>query len=103
VTYWLLNAGFLGVVVVVAIAAIASRRAPRWTAVAIAAAILLVVTAVFDNVMIGAGLVAYDPAHVSGVRVGVAPIEDFAYAVAAVVALPCLWTLIGARRDRRSR
>jgi len=101
VTYWLLNAGFLAAVLVLAVAAIASRRAPRWAAVAIAAGALLVMTAVFDNVMIAVGLVAYDPAHTSGIALGIAPIEDFAYAVAAVVALPCLWTLLAKREPRR--
>ena len=80
------------------IAAIVARRLPRWSAVGIAAGIPLVVTAVFDNVMIGVGLVAYDPAHTSGVTLGLAPIEDFAYAIAAVGMLPALWTLIGSRR-----
>ncbi len=32
-TYWLLNAGFLAAVAVLVIAAIATRRAPRWAAV----------------------------------------------------------------------
>jgi lycopene cyclase domain-containing protein len=100
-TYWLLNAAFLVAVVVLAIVAIALRRAPRWPAVGLAAAIVLVMTAVFDNVMIGIGLVAYDPAHTSGIRLGIAPIEDFAYAIAAVIALPCLWSLLGDRRRSR--
>jgi len=101
VTYWALNAVFLAAVAVLAIVAIASRRSPRWGAVALAAAIVLVMTAVFDNVMISVGLVAYDPEHTSGVRLGVAPIEDFAYAIAAVVALPCLWNLLGRRKAVR--
>lgn len=101
-TYWGLNAIFLGVVAVVALAAIASRRAPRWLAVLIAAGILLVATALFDNVMIGIGLVGYDRALISGVFIGAAPIEDFAYTVAAVVFLPSLWTLLGGGRGRRA-
>lgn len=99
-TYWLLNAAFLATVVVLAAASMLARRPPRWPAVAVGAAVILVMTAVFDNVMILAGLVAYDPGAISGVRLGVAPVEDFAYAVAAIVALPCLWSLIGDRRSR---
>jgi lycopene cyclase domain-containing protein len=98
-TYWLINAAFLAVVAGVAIAAIAAGRAPRWAAVGLAAALLLVMTAVFDNVMISVGLVAYAPEHISGAFVGIAPLEDFAYAIAAVVGLPCLWSLL----DRRTR
>jgi lycopene cyclase domain-containing protein len=99
-TYWALNAIFLGVVAVVAVASIATRRAPRWLAVLLACGILLVVTAVFDNIMIGIGLVGYDRQLISGVFIGRAPIEDFAYAVAAVVLLPSVWTLLSPRRPR---
>jgi lycopene cyclase domain-containing protein len=90
-TYWALNAIFLGVVAVVA--AVAFRRV-RWAAAGVAAALLLVTTAVFDNVMIAVGLVDYAPARISGVFVGAAPLEDFAYAIAAVVGLPALWSLL---------
>ncbi|HEX4058260.1 MAG TPA: lycopene cyclase domain-containing protein [Galbitalea sp.] len=99
-TYWSLNAIFLAVVALVAIVAIATRRSPRWLAVLLAAGILLVLTAVFDNVMIGIGLVGYDRALISGVFIGRAPIEDFAYTVAAVVLLPSVWMLAGGRRKR---
>jgi lycopene cyclase domain-containing protein len=98
-TYWALNAIFLGVVALVAIAALLTRRAPSWVAIAITAGVLLVMTAVFDNVMIGIGLVGYDETLISGAFVGIAPLEDFAYAVAAVILLPSLWTLLGSRRE----
>lgn len=109
-TYWLLNAIFLAAVTVVAIATIVSRRAapstararPRWAAVGLAGIALLLLTAVFDNLMIAAGLVAYAPEHISGVFIGVAPIEDFAYALAAAVGLPCLWALLPGRPAVRS-
>jgi lycopene cyclase domain-containing protein len=95
-TYWALNAIFLGVVVVVAV--LAARRL-RWAAVGLTLAVLLVMTAVFDNVMISVGLVAYNESLISGAFVGVAPLEDFAYALAAVVGLPSLWVLL----ERRPR
>lgn len=93
-TYWLLNLAFLAAVVVVALAALLARRAPRWRLVGLTAIVLVVMTAVFDNVLVGVGIVAYDPARISGIRIGVAPIEDFAYAIAAVVLLPSLWSLL---------
>ena len=62
--------------------------------------VLLVMTAVFDNVMIGIGLVDYNPDLISGAFVGIAPLEDFAYAIAAVVLLPALWHLLPARTAR---
>jgi len=101
VSYWALNAIFLAVVAAVALAAIVTRRAPQWASVAVALAVVLLMTAVFDNIMIGVGLVGYDEAKISGAFVGIAPLEDFAYAVAAVILLPSLWALIGGARDRR--
>jgi len=99
VTYWALNAIFLGVVALVAVAAVLTRRAPRWLNVGLTAGVLLVMTAVFDNVMIGIGLVGYNADLISGVFVGIAPLEDFAYAVAAVILLPALWTLLPTRQS----
>jgi lycopene cyclase domain-containing protein len=97
-TYWALNAFFLGAVAAVVIVAIAVRKPPRWLAVLSSAVILLLFTAVFDNIMIGIGLVGYNRSLISGVFIGVAPLEDFAYALAAVVLLPSLWALL-ARKD----
>jgi lycopene cyclase domain-containing protein len=100
-TYALLNAVFLSVVAVVAIAALAARRSPRWRAVGLAAIVLLALTAVFDNVIIATGLVDYDESLISGVRIGLAPVEDFAYSLAAVVLLPAVWELLGRRKPRQ--
>ncbi len=100
-TYWLLNLPFLAIVALVAVAAVLARRAPRWREVGLAALVLLVLTAVFDNVLVATGIVGYDAARISGVLVGVAPLEDFAYAIAAVVLLPSLWALLGGGLDMR--
>jgi lycopene cyclase domain-containing protein len=103
-TYWALNAVFLTLVVAVVIAAMIRRRAGNgvnWSAMGITMVVLILMTAIFDNVMIGVGLVGYNETLISGVFVGIAPLEDFAYAVAAVVLLPALWTLCGARTSRQ--
>ena len=97
-TYLLLALPFLAAVVLVAVAAVLARRAPRWRAVGLAAIPLVLLTAVFDNVIVASGIVAYAPERISGIRIGVAPLEDFAYAIAAVVLLPCLWSLLTPRR-----
>jgi len=112
VTYWTLNAIFLAAVALVAVvAAVRIRNARPWVAVAIALGVLLVMTAVFDNVMIGIGLVGYEPSLISGAFIGIAPLEDFAYAIAAAVLLPSLWMLLpagsrasgaAARREERA-
>ena len=96
-TYWALNAIFLAVVLVVAILAV---RRVRWASVGITLAVVLVMTAVFDNIMISVGLVAYNESLISGAFIGVAPLEDFAYAIAAVIGLPSLWALLPPRPSR---
>jgi lycopene cyclase domain-containing protein len=98
-TYWLLNAIFLAVVAAVALAAALSRRKPRWRSIGLVLVVVLVMTALFDNVMIAVGLVGYDASKISGVLIGVAPLEDFAYALAVCVLLPSLWTLMGQKSD----
>jgi lycopene cyclase domain-containing protein len=104
-TYWALNAVFLLLVagIVVAAVLLGRRRGGGidWRALAAAGAVLLLLTAVFDNVLVAVGLVGYDSERISGLRVGVAPVEDFAYAIAAALLLPALWHLTGRRRDPR--
>lgn len=93
-TYLLLNAPFLTIVGLVAVAAMLARRSPRWKAVGLAAILMLTLTAIFDNVIIGTGIVDYDDSLISGVLIGIAPIEDFAYTIAALVLLPSVWELV---------
>lgn len=69
-------------------------RRSFWISRGITFAVLLVFSAVFDNVIILMGLVAYDTSKLSGIFIGVAPIEDFAYTLAAVALLPALWDLM---------
>ncbi|RAX49473.1 lycopene cyclase domain-containing protein [Arthrobacter sp. AQ5-05] len=58
-------------------------------------AVLLVLTAVFDNVMIGSGLFDYNSQTLLGIRVGLAPLEDFSYPFCAALVVPALWWLAG--------
>ncbi|TLP74073.1 lycopene cyclase domain-containing protein [Nesterenkonia sphaerica] len=106
-TYLALSSGFLAVAALVAIwARLVHARSSHsadfsWRAVAAAAAVLLLLTAIFDNVIIGVGLVDYSEERISGLRLGVAPIEDFSYSIAAVVLLPSLWVLFARVQSRR--
>jgi lycopene cyclase domain-containing protein len=52
---------------------------------------MLILTAVFDNLIILAGIVDYDAIKLMGIYVGVVPIEDFAYTVVAVLLVPAIW------------
>ncbi|TFD60238.1 lycopene cyclase domain-containing protein [Cryobacterium suzukii] len=103
-TYLLLNAVFLVVAALVAVVAVKRRliSARFVSAVADALTLTLLLTAVFDNLMIAAGLFSYDPKHISGLLIGLAPIEDFAYPVAAALLLPALWVLSGGTRLGRT-
>ena len=58
---------------------------------------LMLMTAVFDNFIVGSGIVAYDPKLLSGVFIGFAPIEDFAYTLVAAVLIPMTWWWLGSR------
>ena len=52
---------------------------------------LLLMTAVFDSIIVAQGIVAYDNSKLLGIAIGAAPIEDFAYTLAVVVIVPILW------------
>ena len=100
--YSLLNAVFL--LIVAALVVVARIRRPdvmgsRAYAVACAVTlgVLFVDTLIFDNILIAIGIVDYDPSRILGLRLGIAPIEDFAYPVAALVLLPALWYLLRRR------
>ena len=62
-----------------------------------ASAVMLIITAIFDNVIIATGIVAYDEAKISGIKIGVAPIEDFAYTVVALLVVPTLFNFFRVR------
>lgn len=63
--------------------------------------ILTVCTAVFDSLIIAAGIVDYDTTKILGIYVGAAPIEDYMYALLAAVIVPALWKGFGSH-DRKS-
>lgn len=64
-------------------------------------AALLVSTAIFDNLIVGSGLVAYDESKILGIRIGYAPIEDFLYAIVAVMVTASLWQMLRRRSAPR--
>ncbi|MBN9184276.1 lycopene cyclase domain-containing protein [Microbacterium sp.] len=103
-TYLLLSAALLATAVVVRVVAhvVVRSRGERLPVApsAIAAGVLVVLTVVFDNAMIAAGLFAYADAHISGIRIGLVPIEDLSYPLAAAIALPGVWALVHGRRRR---
>jgi lycopene cyclase domain-containing protein len=65
------------------------------------ALVLCVLTMVFDTLMIAADLYVFDADKILGVYLWGAPLEDFAYAIAAALAMPALWTVLARREDAR--
>ena len=107
-TYALLNTIVLGLCLwfVVVAVVLRNRRSTIFTpavfkAMLITGGIMLVTTAIFDIIMIGVGMVGYDTDTLMGIYIGNAPIEDFAYTVAAVMILPTVWILLGGRKEKK--
>lgn len=106
-TYPVLSLVFLAAAVLAAALAARRRRLNDQPlrqlgvpAVLLGGAVLMLLTVVFDNIMIGVGLFHYAESQISGLRLGLAPVEDFSYPLAALILLPSLWILFGAERGR---
>ena len=52
---------------------------------------LIILTALFDSLIIWSGIVDYNYADTLGIRIWRAPIEDFFYTVVAVIGSISLW------------
>ena len=91
-TYLIINCIILAMLVIV----LWATRTLIWNrAATITLVILLVSTAIFDSMIVGFGIVAYDPALILGLRIIEAPIEDFFYSIAAMLLVPAVWHALG--------
>lgn len=107
-TYLLMSLPFVGVGTVVFL--LGARHAHRrrtartyfssWVATTVA---LLILTAVFDNLMMMAGFFDYGPDEVSGARFGLMPLEDFLYPIAGALLLAGAWQLLDGDREGKTR
>ena len=87
-TYLTVNLMFLlGATVALLIA----RRLHISRAVLVTVLVLVVFTAIFDSIIIALGVCAYNPELILDIRVGLAPVEDFFYAILAGVMVPMIW------------
>lgn len=86
--YLALNAIFIGI----SLLALLLVPKNRWPAYLVGLVPMLLLTAIFDNLIVASGIVAYDPTKISGVMLGAVPIEDFAYTIAAVAIVPSVWS-----------
>ncbi|MFY9304242.1 MAG: lycopene cyclase domain-containing protein [Rhodoluna sp.] len=96
-TYAELNLLFL---IPVAVILMYLRWLVRWQKLCWTVVALLLMTAIFDNFIVGSGIVAYNPDTLSGAFIGYAPIEDFAYTLVAAVLIPLTWWWLGSRQEK---
>jgi lycopene cyclase domain-containing protein len=94
-TYLGLNLVFMGVAFIFFLTQV---RRSRWALFALTLLPMLLITAIFDNLIILSKIVAYDSSKISGFLIGLAPIEDFSYTVAAVFIVPTIWWSLGKRK-----
>ncbi|HTK39421.1 MAG TPA: lycopene cyclase domain-containing protein [Patescibacteria group bacterium] len=93
-TYLILN----GIVTLIVLIVLRLTGALKWTRDSTATLlVILLATAIFDSLIVGLGIVAYDPSLILGVYVGHAPVEDFFYAVVAVILVPNIWKYFGTK------
>lgn len=90
-TYLLLNIAFMVVVFVVLRLTLVRPFRVWW----IMFMVLLLLTAVFDNILIYFDIVAYAHDRLLGIYVGIAPVEDFFYAILAAFLVPVVWNKLG--------
>jgi lycopene cyclase domain-containing protein len=76
---------------VFAIYSLVMRRWINWKVMVPSTVFMLLMTLIFDNLIIGSGIVDYDFSKTSGIRLFLAPIEDFAYTLVALVLVPSLF------------
>ena len=95
-TYLTLAGIFAAATVPVLAVVVILRRPDRrwWIATGLTALALVVLTAVFDSIMIAADLFRFDESSLTGLHVGLAPVEDFAWPLAAVVLIPSIMLLL---------
>lgn len=86
-TYIILNIVFLAVVLVLLRVKL-HRPSKAWYVTLWS---LLILTAVFDSIIVALHIVDYDPEKILGILIGYAPVEDFFYAILAAVVVPILW------------
>lgn len=96
-SYLVLNLLFMTATVI----ALRIRRLPSglWRTLGI----LVILTAIFDSIIVGLHIVAYDQATIVGIYIGNAPLEDFCYSLLAALMMPRLWQLAGRKRGNHER
>lgn len=61
---------------------------------------LLLLTLLFDNLLIWLDMYRYAPDKILGVYLWLAPIEDFMYPLLAAIVIPAVWNKLGKSHGR---
>lgn len=56
---------------------------------------LLILTFVFDNLLIWLDVYSYASSKILGIHIGLAPVEDFMYVLLAAIVVPAIWHKLG--------
>lgn len=62
---------------------------------------LIVMTAIFDSIIVGLSIVEYNQEKILGLSVGLAPIEDFFYAILAAIIVPVIWNRLNVKKQKQ--
>ena len=93
-TYLILNTLFL-VTLVLFLPKKLSRPSAAWW---VTLGIIVLLTAIFDPIIVRLGIVGYDTSKILGITVLGAPVEDFFYAVFAVAIISLVWNRLGGQK-----
>ena len=93
-TYLILNVVFTIIIGAAFIVKVGKPSKTWW----ITLGAVLTLTLVFDNLAIWAGFFSYNTALISGVYVGLAPLEDFFYALIVCLLVPVLVKVVKERQ-----
>ncbi len=96
-TYLILNIVFL-IVIAIILYPITTKLKVNMKVWSLLFSVLIILTLVFDSIIIKLGIVAYDSTKISGLRLGLAPFEDFFYTLLVIILVPSLWLYFNERR-----
>lgn len=86
-TYLILNILFIAAICMLFLRSLRRPDTTWW----ITLVVLMALTLIFDNIAIATEMFRYNPDRILGLHLGLAPIEDFFYALFAVIIIPTLW------------
>ncbi len=97
ITYLMLNTSVF-VICLVTLWRYVERDKRTWQIIALH---MIPLTIVFDGLCIALGIFGYNPATISGIKLGPMPIEDLFYTIVAMLIGPAFWNIYNKQKTRR--